>query len=213
MREAVKATQAAMGDHRVEQNRLQADLKKLDDEIAKLVQLLADRALPDVARPAVMRQIGEKEQERNRLLARSRELGDRAGRTAEELVLEVRAALVEIRASLAAAATPEGLNELLVRVVGPMVVGADGVVRRKTTAPGDSGAVVQGLIAGAGFESSPNPAEKPSSSPIPGTQSGTVDARGSVDTELRTLIDRWNQIPEAMRAGIMAMIRASTEPK
>jgi len=61
-----------------------------------------------------------------------------------------------------------------------------------------------------GFEQPPVSPQKTAISETGGAESGAVDAEDtSIDLDLQVIIQRWLELPEAVKAGILAMIRAA----
>jgi hypothetical protein len=61
-----------------------------------------------------------------------------------------------------------------------------------------------------GLEHPPENTKKKPISQTSGAKSGALSAKSApIDTELQNLIDAWATLPEAIRAGILAMVRAT----
>jgi hypothetical protein len=64
-------------------------------------------------------------------------------------------------------------------------------------------------IAEQGFEHPPNSSEKPWIQEQGGAESGARNAREEqLDPDLAAIVNAWPELPAAIRAGILAMIRA-----
>ena len=66
-------------------------------------------------------------------------------------------------------------------------------------------------LAGAGLEPTPNSSENSQILEPRGTESGTIQGPPTplLPPELYLVVDAWSHLPEAIRAGIGAMVRAS----
>jgi hypothetical protein len=65
-------------------------------------------------------------------------------------------------------------------------------------------------VAGTGIELPPETTGNPSGSDQSGAESGALGAREApIDQELAAVVDAWPALPAAIKAGILAMIRAA----
>ena len=145
------ATEAAQGN-REDADRIKAQLSDIESQQRRRGELLMDRAIPDAAKATIGRQMAEDEQQRTLLLAALDGVREQAGADLEGLAAAIRECFDDARQRLAEIATPEELNRLVEQFVGPIVVKADGSIYPKQMPPVDTRGIVQGSIAGGGFE-------------------------------------------------------------
>jgi hypothetical protein len=67
-------------------------------------------------------------------------------------------------------------------------------------------------VAGIGFEPTQDSSGKSTIAEQFGAESGAVDARnGPIDPDLAAVVEAWAGLPTAIKAGILAMVRAADE--
>ena len=72
----------------------------------------------------------------------------------------------------------------------------------------------EGLLPPRGVEQVPNSPVKSGFSESGGAKSGALGAQGGViDPELRAIIDAWPVLPDAIKVGILAMVRTASGAK
>lgn len=128
------AKQAAKSN-RGEADRIRAELKDIDGEQARLLELLMDRALSDVTKQTINRKMAETETRRGVLTAALGNLHDQANADLDGLAEIVRDVFCEAERSLESADTPELLNRLIDDYFGPITINADGSIQQKETPP------------------------------------------------------------------------------
>ena len=137
---------------REEAARLKRAVGDVEGRIGRLTTTLSDPDTDPAARSALTRQIGKYEAEREKALIELDKLRKDAELNVEELVASVRDTLAEAKKSLAKA-SPQEFHDIIGGLIGPLVIGKDGAVRRTKHAPeAASGACMPYVVAGAGFE-------------------------------------------------------------
>ncbi len=154
--EAVKEAQKQLDFNRGQVSRIQAEVKELDQTIARLTRLLTDDDVDVVAKRAISRQLGDAETKREALQKAMVRGAESANDDMDEFIHAVRQAIGEARDCLTDAMTSARLNRFVEDWIGPIRVDADGSLHplslETTTASDESEAVVTGNIAGVGFE-------------------------------------------------------------
>jgi hypothetical protein len=151
---AVRLATDATQTNRVEGDRIKAELVEVEAEQARLVELLMDRAVPDVVKQSVNRKAAEVEARRVALVSSLDGLREGANQNTEALASIVRETFAKARKNLLEVATPEEMNRLVDRFVGPMTLAADGTVSAKKMPVTEATGIVQAptrCIAGGRF--------------------------------------------------------------
>jgi site-specific DNA recombinase len=154
--EAVKEAQKQLDFNRGQVNRIQSDVKELDQSIARLTRLLTDSDVDPIAKRAISRQLGDTETKRESLQQAMTRAAQASNDDLDEFIHSVRQAIGEVKEALTDAISPAKLNRFVEDWIGPIRVDYDGSLHplglETAQAPDESGACVTSNIAGGGFE-------------------------------------------------------------
>ena len=151
---AVEIAREASKGNRQEGERIKAEVRAIEVEQERLVELVMDPSLNGSMKTILNRKAAELEQQRATLQTALDGLRDSANDTTEGLATIVRAVFSRARKSLADIATPAEFNRFVEQFVGPVTVDGAGVVTQKQLPPASaegSGHQIR-CIAGGGFE-------------------------------------------------------------
>lgn len=125
---ALTEAKQSANTNREDANRIRAELSKLDTEIGRVMNLLADPDLlaEPLAKKAILRKASELEAKREELHSRQVKLVDKASDDTEVLAGRIRSKLEAARDQWSALAGPAHLNALIGEFVGPSMVTAEG---------------------------------------------------------------------------------------
>ena len=148
---AIKRMEELSKSQQQDGGRIKGELVEIDRKIGSMMGLMIDPDFDPVAKRALSRQRGELEQRREQLNGAMANLAEAGVENTAKFTRVIRQALEEARASLASITTPAEFNRFVARFVGPVSVGADGVIQRIKN-PGRMLSHPTGDIAGGGFE-------------------------------------------------------------
>jgi hypothetical protein len=141
---------SSVGDksNREDSQRIRIRIREIDGEVAKLIRLIGDQAIADMAKKSISRELATFEQDRQQLQSELERLADEANDNTEEIAKEVRTVMAELKQGLVAPNTKE-LRGIIEEFVGPIVLLADGTVAQANASAEVAEAYATGLIAGA----------------------------------------------------------------
>jgi hypothetical protein len=148
------ATERAMAltkSNREDSQRIRIRIREIDGEVAKLIRLIGDQAIADMAKKSISRELATFEQDRQRLQGELERLADEANDNTEEIAREVRTVMAELKQGLVAPNAKE-LRGIIEEFVGPILLLADGTVAQANASADFTEAHATGVIAGVGFE-------------------------------------------------------------
>lgn len=141
---------------RLESLRLQNEIANLDAQSISLMKLMMNPAIVPEAMTAFSRQIGEKEAERKKMEHRLAQTALAASEGVERFQRSIRIAYRRACENFAQILSGPVMNRFVEEFIGPMALTSDGRVEPRsaetTTASAEAEAVVNGSVAGGGFE-------------------------------------------------------------
>ncbi len=128
IRRAVEIADKSLSSNGQRRGKLESDLSKLDQALARFQKLLRDPTLDEEQMRGLLSQIGAVESEKTQLNARIREVADEAVVDQKAVLREIKAALNAAEENILTLATPPVMNRAIQQFCGQMVIHADGAI-------------------------------------------------------------------------------------